>query len=239
MKTIFIGDIHGRPIWKDIVEKENADRVVFIGDYFDSYNEYTAVEQIQNFKDIIEYKTNSGKEVITLIGNHDFHYFPEIGNVGTSGYQAGARFNIEQVINENREHLQIAYQFDNILCTHAGVSSIFMDDIFGKDGWKVETIADDLNELFKYKPIAFSFSGFNPYGDDINQTPIWIRPRSLQQSNHKTLRKKLIQIVGHTQQDNIDIKGKSTGGRYFYIDCLATSKEYLTFNDIKFELGKL
>ena len=38
MKTIFIGDIHGRSIWKDIVARENADRVVFIGDYFDSFN---------------------------------------------------------------------------------------------------------------------------------------------------------------------------------------------------------
>ena len=62
-KTVFIGDIHGRSIWKQIVEKENADRVIFIGDYFDSYD-IIAVEQIQNFKDIIEYKVNSGKEEI-------------------------------------------------------------------------------------------------------------------------------------------------------------------------------
>lgn len=55
-------------------------KVIFIGDYFDSHDEYSTVEQIQNFKDIIEYKTNSTKKVIMLIGNHDYHYFPEIGN---------------------------------------------------------------------------------------------------------------------------------------------------------------
>ena len=31
MKTIFIGDIHGRDIWKEIVAKEkDADRVIFM-----------------------------------------------------------------------------------------------------------------------------------------------------------------------------------------------------------------
>ena len=37
-KTIIIGDIHGRDIWKNIVAQEQADRVIFIGDYFDSFN---------------------------------------------------------------------------------------------------------------------------------------------------------------------------------------------------------
>lgn len=33
MKTVIVGDIHGRTIWKDILEKEQPDRVVFLGDY--------------------------------------------------------------------------------------------------------------------------------------------------------------------------------------------------------------
>ena len=36
MKTIIIGDIHGRSVWKQIVEKEkDAHQIVFLGDYFD------------------------------------------------------------------------------------------------------------------------------------------------------------------------------------------------------------
>lgn len=38
LKTVFIGDVHGRSIWKDIVAQEKADRVIFIGDYFDSFD---------------------------------------------------------------------------------------------------------------------------------------------------------------------------------------------------------
>jgi len=49
MRTIFLGDTHGRPTWKDIITKENPDRVVFIGDYFDSFD-IGGAEQIHNFK---------------------------------------------------------------------------------------------------------------------------------------------------------------------------------------------
>jgi len=239
MKTIAIGDVHGRSLWKLIVNQEqDADRIVFIGDYFDSFD-IKGEDQLNNFLDILEYKKSSGKEVILLIGNHDYHYFPEIGDTGTSGYQRIFKHQIEPTIDANREHLQMAYQFENILCTHAGVSSMFMDNVFGADGWDVETISDKLNELFKYKPMSFNFDGFNPYGDDEHQTPIWIRPRSLQSVNKKTLRKQVIQVVGHTAVTSIDIKGKSTGGRYYFIDCFDTSGEYLIFNDNKFEINKV
>lgn len=37
MRVIFIGDIHGRSLWKEIVETEkSSDVVVFYGDFFDS-----------------------------------------------------------------------------------------------------------------------------------------------------------------------------------------------------------
>lgn len=237
MKTVIIGDTHGRTTWKLIVHQEKPDKVIFIGDYFDSYD-ISGVEQIANFKEIIEYKKSTEVEVIMLIGNHDHHYFPEIGNTGTSGYQQGIAPNITQVIDENREHLQLAYQFDGVLYTHAGVSETFMDITFGEDGWRIDSIADQLNDLFKYKPKTFVFNGRDPYGDNVYQTPIWIRPRSLMVDNYNKLRKEVIQVVGHTQQSQIDIEGKATGGRYYFIDTLGTSGEYLVIEDNKFKVGK-
>jgi len=50
-------------------------------------------------------------------------------------------------------------------------------------------------------------------------------------SNKDTLRKQVIQVVGHTQQEQIDIKGMATGGRYYYIDTLGTSGEYMIINN--------
>jgi hypothetical protein len=123
-----------------------------------------------------------------------------------------------------------------------------MDNAFGKTGWTEETIEADLNELFKYKPGMFKFgmvanlhkiSYLDPYGDNMEQSPIWIRPFSLMRANRNTLRKKLIQVVGHTSQEQIDIKGKATGGRYYFIDTLGTSGQYMIINNNKILFNKI
>ncbi len=48
-KTLVLGDTHGRSNWKLAIHQEQPDRVIFIGDYFDSV-EFSDVEQIDNFK---------------------------------------------------------------------------------------------------------------------------------------------------------------------------------------------
>lgn len=247
-RTLVLGDIHGRSLWKRIVEQEQPDRVVFIGDYFDSYD-LSTTEQLHNFKEIIEYKetsfTNGGKEdqhktkVILLIGNHDFHYMSGITEQ-YSGYQHRSSPIINQIIEENKHHLQMAYKMGDFLFTHAGVSSAFMDNVFGDEGWSVDNVADLLNDLFKYKPNLFEFGAMvstkkltylDPHGDNTEQSPIWIRPSSLMYVNHKTLRKQIIQVVGHTQVSKIDVEGKADGNHYWFIDCLGTSGQYMIIDD--------
>jgi hypothetical protein len=238
MKTLILGDIHGRSNWKLAVHKENADRVIFVGDYFDSF-EFSGVEQIHNFKEIISYKEeNPQVEVVLLIGNHDHHYFEGIGNSGTSGYQYTMAPSITQVLEENKNHLQMAYGFGEYLFTHAGVSPVFMDETFGENDWSIDNVVVDLNELWKYKPKAFEFNGLDSSGDNACQTPIWIRPRSLMSINKrhaKGLKKDYIQIVGHTQMRKLDIEdsNKFTGGRYYFIDTMDNSGEYLIIEDDK------
>lgn len=243
MRTVVLGDTHGRSNWKlAIHQEEPVDRVIFLGDYFDSFD-ISGVEQIDNFKQIIQYKENNPQvEVVLLIGNHDHHYFPEIGYTGTSGYQNKIAPSITQVIDENRHHLQMAYEFGEYLFTHAGVSPVFMDQVFGSNGWSKDYIETDLNELFKYKPRAFNFNGLDAYGDNSTQTPIWIRPRSLMSSNkkhEKGLKKDYIQIVGHTGMRQIDLDGKATHGRYYFIDTMETSGEYLIIEDDKLRINSV
>jgi len=144
MKTIIIGDIHGHDSWEQVVAQEqDADRFIFVGDYFDSFG-VPGLIQMQNFKNIVEFKTTSNKEVIMLVGNHDFHYLPEIGENGTSGYQPRMAVSISHLINQNRDHLQMAYQFDDILVTHAGVSSEWLDDMIIM--WDVPNLAMYIND---------------------------------------------------------------------------------------------
>ena len=245
MKTIIIGDIHGHDLWKQVINQEqDADRFIFVGDYFDSFS-IPGLIQMQNFKNIVEFKTTSNKEVIMLVGNHDFHYLPEIGENGTSGYQPRMAVSISHLINENRDHLQMAYQFDDILVTHAGVSSEWLDDMIIM--WDVPNLAMYINDLFKYQPLKLEYRqykqvgdkvyGVSGYGDETFQGPLWIRPRSLMKANRNTLKNEIRQVVGHTPYKQIDINGHATGGRYYFIDTMP--REYLIVEDGFITLGKL
>ena len=246
MKTVIIGDIHGHDSWKQVVAQEHdADRFVFVGDYFDSFT-VTGVVQIHNFKEIIEFKTTSlYHDVILLIGNHDYHYFPEIGDSSTSGYQSTLAPSIKQVIGENKQHLQMGYKLDDIVCTHAGLSSEWLDDTFVD--WNVDNMIDKLNELFQYQPTKVGYRSYKQVGDIVYgssgfggetfQGPIWIRPKALMEANYDTLRTQIRQVVGHTTRKQIDIEGKATGGRYYFIDTMP--REYLIVNDGVVSLGIL
>jgi hypothetical protein len=234
MKTVVIGDIHGRDCWKGIVANEAPDRVIFIGDYFDSYDNYTAAEQMHNFQEIVDWKKSGQCGVAMLIGNHDYHYMRGITE-HYSGYQIGARAAIEQLLEDNKEHLQMCYQMGIFVFSHAGVSA----DWLKNNGWNGEYVSDFVNDMWQYKPNKFKFTGRDPYGDSVESSPIWIRPVALQRSNYDVLRSHYIQVVGHTQQNKIDRKGQSTGGRYYYIDTLGTSGEYMILEQISTDNGEI
>jgi predicted phosphodiesterase len=258
MKTIIIGDVHGRDQWKQIVAQEkDADTVIFLGDYFDSFD-ISAVEQMHNFKEIVEFKetsfTNAGTDdqhktrVIMLIGNHDYHYFPEINDSSTSGYQTKMAMVIKQLIGENREHLQVAHRMGEFVFSHAGISSEWLDDTVVD--WTEENMVDKINELFKYTPLSLDYRsyrmlnsteviGSGGYGNESYQGPMWIRPKALMSVNKDTLRKKIIQVVGHTYQNEIDKQGKATGGRYYFVDVQETSQEYMIITDGQISFNKI
>jgi hypothetical protein len=47
-----------------------------------------------------------------------------------SGYQAGLAYQFRDAISQNLEHLQMAYLFDNVLCSHAGVGMQWVEKHF-------------------------------------------------------------------------------------------------------------
>lgn len=256
MKTILLGDTHGRDTWKQIVAQEtDADRIVFIGDYFDSFD-IPGVVQLQNFLDIIEFKKTSDKEIVLCFGNHDYHYMPGFTGMPYSGYQAGLAYQFRDVISQNLEHLQMAYLFDDVLCSHAGIGMEWVERNFGKVGDKsshnvnvstlngVQALVDLINEHFKFKPGIFEFNGWNPYGDNTSQTPIWIRPGSLMKANKGTKLKETIrQVVGHTHvksiPDMLKAVAQNAGNRYFMIDALDDSTGYLICQDGEMIAGEV
>lgn len=228
-KTIIIGDIHGRSIWKDIVAKEKPSRVIFMGDYFDSFD-ISGVEQLHNFNEILKFQEESEIEVVLLYGNHDHHYM----NVGEtySGYQSGKQFDFEYVLRPavRSGKIQLAYVLDDILLTHAGVSSVWLNEHLPET--TMETLVQDLNDLLIYRPSAFNFAGFDPYGNSKDSSPIWIRINALLKSNkNMPIKKTFRQMVGHTQVEKIDLENyaKFLGERYFMIDALPAG-QYIVYD---------
>ena len=239
MKLIAIGDIHGRGTWQLIVQKENPDKIIFVGDYWDSFD-ISFLDQMYNFKQITHYARTSDKEVILLTGNHDVHYqkWAIEARENYSGFQAIHANDICQELQLNEDIMQMAYKMDNFLFTHAGVTKTWLKLMEIEND---ENMVDAINDIAKFKPRMFAFGAIgrggwvDSYGDNIWQNPTWIRPKSLMKDS-KDLG--YIQVVGHTGQNCIDIKGKSTGGKYYFIDTLETSGEYLIIEDGQVSAGK-
>lgn len=251
MKQIIIPDIHGRNTWEHIVEKhKDADRIIFLGDYLDTHEDITGLEQVENLRKIIKFKEEKDEqnrwvlvgadikkqEVILLIGNHDHHYFPSVGYTGTSGYQHRISKSFEYELDTHKELFQMSFVDENkYVYSHAGITKSFLSLHGIPDTLEVEEMINRVNELFIYTPRVFTFhpNDRSGYGNHILQSPIWVRPESLYRDAIKQL-----QIVGHTQQTNIN-PHKSERQNYWLVDTLGTSKEFLVIKDGNIEIDKL
>lgn len=220
-KVIAIGDIHGRNIWKQIVNKEtDADKIIFVGDYFDSFN-IDGETQINNFLDIMEFKKSMPEKVITLIGNHDYHYTNSCTST-YSGYQFGNHLNIAAVLENNYKQLQVCHQIDKFLFSHAGLTNTWCSH----HNIVLDNIEQSVNDLWRYRPASFNFKigqNMSYTGDDITQGPFWVRPGSLAIDRIKGF----THIVGHTNSVAITLDNPNI----VVIDVHEYAPEYLSIID--------
>lgn len=229
MKVIAIGDTHGRTDWKLVVKKERYDKFIFMGDYFDTRGDISASAQIKNFNEIAEYKRTHPDNVILLFGNHDFHYLSGVTEK-YSGYQVESDNRIRKEIDSvykdglfDMVHLHTCPIGTKYLFSHAGVTKKWCAN-YGVNTEPSE-IEESINRLFKSRVMSFKFqSGVNRSltGDDITQSPIWVRPFSLWMNSVEGF----VQVVGHTSVPSITLDESS-----IKIDTLDASKEYLLINN--------
>lgn len=223
MILLALGDTHGRTAWKTIVSSHQFDKVVFIGDYFDTHDDVSAEQQLSNFEEIIRFKKENSDKVILLLGNHDYHYL-RTADETYSGFQKEHKTAIQELIHPALDDglLQLCFVFDQFLFSHAGVTRTWLKSVGYPKKIPVDVF---INDLFVHNPLAFNFTpGRNnsPFGDDISQTPIWIRPESLERDAIDGF----TQIVGHTPQKRIKPTNK-----IILIDALGTSGEYVSITD--------
>ncbi|GHV86388.1 hypothetical protein AGMMS50230_19960 [Spirochaetia bacterium] len=180
-----IGDVHGRPFWKKYV-KEDYSEFYFTGDYFDSFD-IPFSKQFKNFVEICK-TARKDSRIKLCLGNHDYHYLLGVRNQQYSGFQAVHYEQISAVLEDNMDLFKILYvTADKIIISHAGLTGWFLSSIKGEN-------PGDVNEAFAKNRNILNFNGYNIYGDDVTQSPIWVRPGSLQEDPVPAYS----QIVGHT-----------------------------------------
>lgn len=208
-KIIVVPDVHGRTHWKKAADKltfGEVDEMVFVGDYFDSFN-INGEDQINNFLDIVEFQKNNLDRVTLLTGNHDLQY---ITDMPCSGYQAGNHWTIKNLLQPLmvEDKLQMVKIIGKYLFVHAGISKTWCN----RYNIDIKNLEESVNSLFKRSPTSFDFQdvpNFPPfnkmgyhknishYGDNVWQSPTWIRPDSLALDKIKGY----IQVVGHTHMN--------------------------------------
>lgn len=200
MKILIIGDIHESNFWIDHVDKnkDHIDKIVFMGDYFDSFKKVSAQEALENFKKILSLRDTLGNDkVIMLIGNHDFHYTKfcagRYSGFSTTTFVTSGSF-LDELVDGGV--IVLSYETDGYLFSHAGISSTWFSEMIGDD-----MDVSDINDVFKQSPRIIEFRKdkrtTSQYGDNIHQSPIWIRPNSLSSDPYGEYH----QIVGHTAFD--------------------------------------
>lgn len=188
LKILVIGDIHQTNNYKRFNFSE-YNKIIFLGDYFDDHNSNgEKLNPITNFLEILSLQKQNPQKYIVLLGNHDFQYLDL--NEHYSGKQIHKQYDIHEFLEEHLKEFRLVYQLDNILFSHAGVSSIWCEDYQLKD---IETINSLLwNKIYGalcFYPYDTSWTGRNSH-----QSCIWIRPEALCMypwGNYT-------QIVGHT-----------------------------------------
>ena len=217
MKVLVIPDVHGSHEWEAARRSGPADYdyVVFLGDYFDSWeNEWP--DQGENFRKICAFVREDTEHRKLLLGNHDWSYLSRTKyGSGVSGHQNSHIDEIRTLLSENHDIMDIAFeckadcQGGRVVFSHAGFSRTWVNsfrDVFGipEEEWSVSFLNEQWHKLsFDPKDENFNYAFeeildwhgfFSGSGNEITQGPLWIRPEALlKDAFYET------QLVGHTE----------------------------------------
>ena len=210
---LIVPDIHGRTFWKSATSNiENYKRVIFLGDYVDPYpfENITEEEAIENFKEIIELKKAKPEKVVLLLGNHDMPYFSnDYLNLDDwhSRHSETHHEEIAKLFHDNVSCFRLAHSEDDVLFTHAGCTSIWVETVFPSFDYissSIDDLCESINGLLSTKDgmkhlyMVFWLRG----GNDATGSCIWAdiaetAAEHMDEGNAHPI-KALKQVFGHT-----------------------------------------
>ena len=124
MRTLIIPDIHlDHETAEKIISHVNAEQIIFLGDYFDDFND--TPDQIRSTAQWLKDSTKQ-KNRIHLIGNHDIHYMDS--KFGCGGYAHWKLMLINEYISTDTwSKLKYYHVLDNMwLLSHAGLHDSYV-----------------------------------------------------------------------------------------------------------------
>ncbi|GAB3916502.1 metallophosphoesterase [Larkinella terrae] len=230
MKIISVSDLHGRGNWLRI-DVDCYDKVIFLGDYTDSYDLSDEVI-LENLQQIIRLKQLHPDKIVLLIGNHDAQYmhFP---HYRCSGFRPSMQAALTGLFTEHQSLFQIAYQVESYLFTHAGVSNRWLAHVPKGDlGSKLELnlqsldqleLAKVMNEMHEDRMLrtALFDVSYLRGGNDEAGGPVWADKRETSTDYLPGWH----QIVGHTPVREFTTVGDQTGS-ITYTDVLQTQEAF-------------
>jgi hypothetical protein len=225
MKILAIGDIHHHiKAAEEIASKyENTHKIIFVGDYFDDFNDNPSVACKTSFwlKESLS-KPNR----IHLYGNHDLNYTPFCEHIvidrmikmySCSGYEKKKDTVIKTILkNEDWKKLKLHHFENGFHFTHAGIArQLFEHPIKGVTNESILESIENLNIKFYNREMTdliggagYCRGGHIPVGgitwNDHNQEADPING--------------IKQIYGHTPINDIDVLEDNSGVN-ICIDC--------------------
>ncbi len=224
MRIIVIPDIHNRIFEAEqIIENENPDKVIFLGDYFDSLDDSmeTTHQTATWLKDSLE-----NPDRLHLLGNHDLSYLNT--DYRCSGFSEAKLYTIRHA-KVDLGKLQMYAWCGNYLCTHAGLSKTFLNhwSDLGDNETNQVTITGFLDNIInKNQKALFNCSNVRG-GMDESSGIVWNDYEEFVEIPN------IKQIFGHTHNTNV----RKTGSSYCIDAFMKRYGIYDTESD-KLEIGK-
>jgi len=185
MKIAIISDIHQSTYWEKIIkQKNNFDKIIFLGDEFDCWENKWPF-QMENAENIIKFKIDNFDKVDLCWSNHATSYFLD---EKCSGFQFAYAIDIKDFYNKYKHLYKVVYIYDNWIFSHGGVSAKWMKSCGIND-------INEINKLFEEKPGFFKWAGPDAYGNNAKEGPLWIRPEALSINFINNYN----QMTGHTE----------------------------------------
>lgn len=236
MKILVLGDIHGRPFWKEIIDKESPDLTIFLGDYVTTHESYTPKMQLEELEKILSLKEQNPSKVILLRGNHDLdglgYYwarcYPSAQDV--QNVMAAPDFKARFLNATQWIYLQNINDKPTIFA-HAGISECWLHEILKLDKFDVDMI----NDLEPNENFGFVGDRNDNYGTSRTQSCTWIRPGTLCQYGIKGYD----QVVGHTGTGAGCIITETDNHDTIWLCDALQQKSYLIIEDDKYTAKEL